>query len=337
LIAAHQFGASALALDDTRVYWSTAEWVFDRPELANEIKVVRSCAKADCAGTVVTYATQQETTQVTVSATHVFWGAGPDRYQTSNDFNIYACPISGCVGPPRVVAKSFHATGFAIDETSVYWIGDDATVLKCPVEGCQGAPTLVGLLNYGPPSAALFPPLVVDATHVYLITGKESPPVSGTIVAIPKDGSAPARTIAEGRPFPAWLTVDATNIYWTERHMAGSVRSCPLAGCTGEPTLLASDQPYPGSLAVDAERVYWINFRSAVYPPNAGSTSGELLACPLSGCGSNPTVLAANQPEPRTIAIDGTHVYWTTFGEVIDNLLPDEIRYDGMVQRIRKR
>jgi len=78
---------------------------------------------------------------------------------------------------------------------------------------------------------------------------------SGVIKTVPKDGSAPARTLATNLHLPGDVAVGADRVYWAEQYSPGSIRSCPLAGCAGEPTSLASGLSYPRRLAVDGARV----------------------------------------------------------------------------------
>jgi hypothetical protein len=63
---------------------------------------------------------------------------------------------------------------------------------------------------------------------------------------------------------------------------------------------LATAQFQPAHVTLDATNVYWIN---------AGS--GDVMACPVSGCSAGPRVLALAQATPTGLAVDDTAVYWT--------------------------
>jgi len=100
--------------------------------------------------------------------------------------------------------------------------------------------------------------------------------------------------------------VDATSVYWTD---TSSILQCPLSGCGGVHTILASNQVAPGGIAIDATNVYWAN------------GDGDVLACAKAGCGGSPTTLATGQAfgvENDCIAADGINVYWATPNLVTD-------------------
>ena len=56
-----------------------------------------------------------------------------------------------------------------------------------------------------------------------------------------------------------WL--EGTSVYWVTSY-GGTVMKCPVEGCAGNPTHLASEQAYPVSIAVDGKSLYWTNNRS---------------------------------------------------------------------------
>ena len=70
-------------------------------------------------------------------------------------------------------------------------------------------------------------------------------------------------------------------------------------------TLLATKQPFATALAVDATSVYWI----AQDPMSPMVQGGALMKVPL--CGGAVTTLATGNP--GTMALGGSHVYWTDF------------------------
>ena len=66
-----------------------------------------------------------------------------------------------------------------------------------------------------------------------------------------------------------------------------------------QPVTLASAQVQPWGLAINEVNVYWT------------TTSGSVLSCAKTGCGTGPTTIASGQLTPIGIAVDDTNVYWT--------------------------
>jgi hypothetical protein len=304
VMATHQYSAVAVAVDETRVYWAMRGYAPPTgTEPSDRSAMVRSCVKADCAATVVTYAAVAADAHVSIaiSKTEVYWAA------TLPNTVIQACAIEGCTDIPRVVAADVWPHSLVVDDAFAYWLSFDATLQRCPIEGCERSPELLTLV--GPTQGAL----AQDATQLYWSVGQTGPDARGTIMTIPKDGSSPSRTVVDGWPTATALAVDTTNIYWVETDALGAVKSCPRTGCVGEPITLASRQPFPHWLAIDGESAYWFNLEERLYIGK--DIPGQLVRCPLTGCGTRPVVLASDQIGPFDITVDGTHVYWASFGE----------------------
>jgi len=109
-------------------------------------------------------------------------------------------------------------------------------------------------------------------------------------------GVCQVATIASGQAAPYGVAVDAKAIYFTDI-TAGSVMTCPIAGCGTAPALFASGLDNPHDVKSDGENVYF-------------TTSDSVLSCPVSGCGAKPTVIAGGQADPEVVVIDGSRVYW---------------------------
>ena len=84
--------------------------------------------------------------------------------------------------------------------------------------------------------------------------------------------------------------------------------------------VVASGQQAPVAVAVDGVNVYWMNLgTNATTDPKApmGWTGGQILKCPVAGCGGAPVVLASNMAQgpsteaPAPFASDGASVYWS--------------------------
>ncbi|HMI87821.1 MAG TPA: hypothetical protein VK550_27250 [Polyangiaceae bacterium] len=321
VIASHQYGAFNIAVDDTRVYWTTSgSPPPGRPDLAKESCLVRSCMKDNCADTVVTYASGGAMPgALRVNRTYVYWHSSTDLLGPQQ---ILACPLDGCIGAPTTIVES-GAGAFAVDDAHIYWQSGGATLMQCSFDGCAGAPTMMTFQS-GRGSA-----LELDATDIFWIEGAST--ASGAIMALPKDKSAPARTFVSKLRGPYSLTVDSGSVYWVEPDAQGSevtLKRCPTTGCSGDPSIVASQQQYARSLHVQGDYADWFTADlPPLYPSNA---VGTLRQCPITGCGAEPRIVADDQRSIVWTAIDATHVYWT-----ISDQRPDYI--DGAVRRIRRR
>jgi hypothetical protein len=118
-------------------------------------------------------------------------------------------------------------------------------------------------------------------------------------------------SLATGLNFPSAVAVDESNVYWAENGDTdgdGAIKSCPVTGCEGAPTLYASLQASPVGIAVDANNVYW-------------ATADAIEVCAIGGCGGQPTKLASAQ-SGIGIAVDATYVYWVEFAAQTVNRVP---------------
>ena len=81
----------------------------------------------------------------------------------------------------------------------------------------------------------------------------------------------------------------------------GDSSSCP------SPCTMATGLNHPFLMASDTNNVYWTE-----YGDTLGASNGSVKSCPVSGCGSGPTVLAMALTNPRGIAVDANNVYFAT-------------------------
>jgi hypothetical protein len=338
VIASHQDGAYAVTVDDSRVYWTTAGRVAHSMPSGC---VVRSCIKNDCAATLTTYgpmnfmACAQRSEQLLVNRTHVFWSSAFDTAPQQ----IYSCPIEGCPeGEPVRLVKTGDLR-FAVDDDYLYWQSIDATIWRCPPENCAEKTSLIAfrdsILQRGHDS------LVVDAARIYWF---DTEGLSNVIKTTAKDGTGMARTLATNVISPAHLVVDANNVYWMEAPDGMAVKTCPLTGCPEEPTVVVSQsrpvgsstgkQSAPfGGLSVDEDQIFWrLQFVSPGGPTPEGMDS--VRACSKHDCGTNSTALVERQTRIEQLAVDATHVYWTSVAPMGDH---NGGYLDTTVQRIRRR
>jgi hypothetical protein len=112
---------------------------------------------------------------------------------------------------------------------------------------------------------------------------------------------------------PSALAVDADNIYWLNRVPVclsdvshTQLKSCPLSGCTGQPTILWDDLQAAQGLAVANGTVFWTI---------VGSSTGSILSCSVHGCGGAPRTVVEAEAFVDTFAASATTVaFGTHFG-----------------------
>jgi hypothetical protein len=109
---------------------------------------------------------------------------------------------------------------------------------------------------------------------------------------------------ATGEPGPWGLAIDSNNIYWTNDVAPGSLKSCPLTGCPASgPTTIWSAATEITRVAVDSSNIYFTQF-----------SQGEVDMCPLSGCGAAPMQIATGESQPMGITAGNGTVYWAVSG-----------------------
>jgi len=96
------------------------------------------------------------------------------------------------------------------------------------------------------------------------------------------------------------VTIDDTNIYWTESGSGSLVGKVMQASKVdgSNPIEIANNLGRPKGIAVDATSIYWVD-----------SADGLVEMAPIGGGAS--TTIAAGETEPLSIALNSTHVYWT--------------------------
>jgi hypothetical protein len=63
-------------------------------------------------------------------------------------------------------------------------------------------------------------------------------------------------TLASGLKCPTGITVDSTNVYWTE-YLGGTVNKVGING--GSVTALSSGGLGPGEMSEDSTSIYWVD------------------------------------------------------------------------------
>ena len=136
--------------------------------------------------------------------------------------------------------------------------------------------------------------IALDATHVYFTQSQ-----AGTVSRVSHDGTV-LQVLAAGQISPSLIALNANGVYWTAQD---TILGMPLDG--GTPVELTRSPEFTffaGDIAVNATHLFWTN----------GESASSIDRVPLEG--GLPTVLASGDAitNPRAIAIDDTHVYWSS-------------------------
>jgi hypothetical protein len=268
-----------------------------------------ACLEGACQPAVLASG-QASPLKIAVDGTHVYWtnwgtcGVGGCTGQ------VVTRRLAGCEQAPIVLASGQeYPRGIAVDAANVYWTTTDGlgSVMSVPIDG--GAPRSLASAQSLPESVA------ADGTRAFWTTNG-----FGVNELSLVDGAA--TMVASS--YEAWgIALDATRVYWDTASSAGLVLACPIAGCPGGPTTLASNQYFPDGIASDGANVYFTT--NAV-----NGHRGSVMKCFAGGCGDRPTVLASNQDNATDIAVDAAYVYWTSS---VYRLIADSGPPDGQVQR----
>jgi hypothetical protein len=327
LIAQHQYNARAVSVDDTRIYWLTEETGHGFQGF------VRSCAKSDCAGTLITYTNETHlrisNSKTAPNSTHLFWTGSLGNGHTTGPY-IVACPIGGCAPLPVEILTTFETLNFVVDDEAFFGLLDNATIIRCPASGCQGNPTVLARLSRVPdaPSTRAF---AADAANLYWIEGQGSSRTAGEVMTMPKNAATPPRALAPAGHLVHAITAFGSNLYWAESHVRASVKTCVISNCATSTTTIAAAQPHPHHLGVFGASAAWF-----VCPDGDifGPPYGKPVAWPVDGLGRRPTIFPADERAPTSLAIDATHIYWTTLAEP-SSLLEPFPHGGGAVKRLR--
>ncbi|PKN47535.1 MAG: hypothetical protein CVU63_06320 [Deltaproteobacteria bacterium HGW-Deltaproteobacteria-20] len=216
-----------------------------------------------------------------------------------------------------MVPDTFAVVALALDNTDVYFMSF-ASLARVSKAG--GAPSAVTQGDF-------FPPLALDATHLYTFRDTDR-----RLVKIHKVGAASVDLGPPETGTPQGLVVVGGYAYWVA--YPGGLRRVPVAG--GSVETLSGPTDYPVGLAVDGSHAYFSSLmgQSISRVPTGGGTAETLataLLAPNHLALSGATLYYADvntiqaipkqggqirvvtDALPSNLVVDDTHAYWGSF------------------------
>ncbi len=184
------------------------------------------------------------------------------------------------------------------DPTSCGACGHDCQGGACQAGACQPV-----VLATGQTSSAF---IAADANRIYwtnFLYGNQ-----GTVLSVPKVGGS-ITVLASGQALPRAIALDASYVYWANAGSEsstvndGAIMRVPLTGGTVE--TVAGGQADPALITLTADKVYWANYY------------GQTIAS-ASKSGGAVTTVTTTQKKPVGVGVDGSHVYWTESGSLMN-------------------
>jgi hypothetical protein len=223
-------------------------------------------------------------------------------YFTCEDGGIYRLAKKGTAAPDKISTfPGSYAWGIAVDESFVYVTAlvdgeNGGAVVRAPKGG--GASTMLAAAQSRPWGIA------VDDTQIYWVSQGASPydnAVSGLdlggILVLPKSGASTAPKVLVSKVVTGdMIALDAESVYWHELQSIGRVSKLG-----GTPVTLAASTVHTTStnLIVAGGRVHWAQEAGAWSVFSVATTGGDSIT------------LAANIPQPSSLASMGNSLYWS--------------------------
>lgn len=226
----------AIIANATFVYWSGLFVCQKRHSISTSV---------DRAGKNAMYAEGGQLNWLAGTGDNVFAVELYDRYIHSSDGSIFNYWANGGGG---------SVAALATDAQNLYWLqgnGAGATFVykhaapaltAYPIELAKNQDAGEGMAAYN--------------GFVYWTASTSETDATGRVHRVSTNGGV-VSTVASAQLNPSGLAVDASGVYWTNRHASGSVMHAPHQG--GEAVALASNQNGAHGIALDSTTVYWTN------------------------------------------------------------------------------
>lgn len=222
-----------IAVDDTRVHWSTT---------GGEVGSVLKTGGA----TVLEFDGNKQLIPVATDGEYVYTSSLTpcELVRASIAEPHESLIISGADCPLDIVA----------DSNAAYWTGYHG-VMKLDHEKTK-AVAVYKTDNQG--GHLYFFGIAIDTERLYFSSWLEADgcTVEGHILSLSRSGDKTVTNVADVDGLAGRLAVDKEFVYWTEVE-TGRVMKAPKVG--GSPVTIACDQPTPLGVVVDENAVYWAN------------------------------------------------------------------------------
>ena len=158
----------------------------------------------------------------------------------------------------NVVSQSF---GIAVDSANVYFDSIATTIMRCPLDG--GPSTDIG------PVGDTTGLLALDDQRVFwTFYSSQASGLKGSVYSTTKANPGDRISYGDKNIASTAVASDGANVYWLNDstydqftpNPDGELRTCPVAGCVGDPTLLLGGMLGASQIKIDGNAVYFLEY-----------------------------------------------------------------------------